>query len=340
MAALTFLNAHGLRALAMLGIMCSGTALQSRAPLPANEKTTELLSIEVLCGASHVNSSITYIDDAQACSQLHSAITPFNTDFTCPSQIFLRRAQDHTEPPAGSPIPEYVTHPLLARCPPRAIPTAWCPSRAANADNDVGGGDIHLIFLGDTTDHIDDDPLTLFGAGGKAAMLQNEDEVRVGPVGFSCEFTPTRNAKILAPTIQQDWKFYQIQAPTTRSDPADRAPPLWPKVDHGCGSHDACFDSHIQSPVRTPAAQLDRPAGSAGSLFSTRGLVDEPISSGSGSNMFENTGTGLCRENQGGFLDSNRHFNSSRVRAGFGKPSGLLSRLWRARLGPQVWLTP
>ena len=65
MAALNFLNA--LRVLAVLGIMCSGTALQSRAPLPANEKT-ELLSTQVLCGASHVNSSITYNVDAQACN--------------------------------------------------------------------------------------------------------------------------------------------------------------------------------------------------------------------------------------------------------------------------------
>ena len=105
MAALNFVNAHGLRALAVLGIMCSGAAVQGSPP--ANEKTTELLSIQVLCGASHVNSSITYITyiDAQACSQLRSTITPFNTDFTCP-QIFLRHAQDHTEPPAGSPIPE------------------------------------------------------------------------------------------------------------------------------------------------------------------------------------------------------------------------------------------
>ena len=59
-------------------------------------------------------------------------------------------------------------------------------------------------------------------------------------------------------------------------------------------------------------------------MFSTRGLVDEPIFSGSGSNMFENTGTGLWRENQGGFLGSNQHINSSRVRAGFGKTTDFL----------------
>ena len=99
MAALNFLNA--LRVLAVLGIMCSGTALQSRAPLPANEKTTELLSIQVLCGASHVNSSITYNVDDEAWNQLRT-IMPFNTDFLCRAQLFLRHAQDHTEPPAGS----------------------------------------------------------------------------------------------------------------------------------------------------------------------------------------------------------------------------------------------
>ena len=46
----------------------------------------------------------------QACSQQQlcsCTITSFNADFLCPAQIFLRHAQDHTEPPAGSvSIPE------------------------------------------------------------------------------------------------------------------------------------------------------------------------------------------------------------------------------------------
>ena len=98
------LNAHGLRALTVLGIVCSG-ALQSRALPSANEDTTELLATEVLCGANHANSSITYSVDAQACSI--APARPFNADLSCPAQIFLRHAQDHTEPPTGSvPIPE------------------------------------------------------------------------------------------------------------------------------------------------------------------------------------------------------------------------------------------
>ena len=108
MAALNFVNAHGLRALAVLGIMCSGAAVQGSPPISADG--AELDFIEALCGASHANLSITYNVDAHACSQqlrsqLRSTITPFNTDFLC-AQIFLRHAQDHTEPPAGSPIPE------------------------------------------------------------------------------------------------------------------------------------------------------------------------------------------------------------------------------------------
>ncbi len=94
----------GLRALAVLTIVCTGTALQNP---PANASAAELHSIEGLCGASHVNSSITYNVDDEAWNQLRT-ITPFNTDFPCPAQIFLRHAQDHTEPPTGSPIPEYV----------------------------------------------------------------------------------------------------------------------------------------------------------------------------------------------------------------------------------------
>ena len=94
------LNVDGLRALTVLGIVCSG-ALQSRALPLTNEDITELLATEVLCGANHASSSIAYSVDDQACSM------PFNTDFLCPTQIFLRHAQDHTEPPAGSvSIPE------------------------------------------------------------------------------------------------------------------------------------------------------------------------------------------------------------------------------------------
>ena len=103
MASSFFVNG-GLRSLA-IGILCSGAAVQGSPPDSAGG--AELHSIEALCGASHVNSSITYSDDAQACSQLRSTITPFNTDFLCPAQIFLRHAQDHTEPPTGSvSIPE------------------------------------------------------------------------------------------------------------------------------------------------------------------------------------------------------------------------------------------
>ena len=48
-------------------------------------------------------------------------------------------------------------------------------------------------------------------------LVQNEDEVRVGPVSF--EFTPTDveiDAKILRVRSRC---IYQLQAPTTRSDP-------------------------------------------------------------------------------------------------------------------------
>ena len=100
MASSFFLNG-GLRSLA-LGILCSGAAVQGSPPLSADG--AELHSIEALCGASHVNSSITYIDDAQACSQLHSTIAQINAEFLCPiAQIFLHHAHDHTEPPT---IPE------------------------------------------------------------------------------------------------------------------------------------------------------------------------------------------------------------------------------------------
>ena len=89
---------------------------------------------------------------------------------------------------------------------------------------------------------------------------------------------------------------------------------------------DACF--------RTAATGLDRPAGSAGSLFSTRGVVDEPVSSASNSNMFANTGTGVWRENQGGFLDNQELINI------IGNPSDDFLDLSLA-FGPQVrWLTP
>ena len=102
---MNFLN--GLRSLT-IGILCSGAAVQGSPPLSAG--SAELFATEALCGASHVNSSITYNVDAQACSQLRklrSTIAPFNTDFLCPAQFFLRHAQDHAEPPTGSaPIPE------------------------------------------------------------------------------------------------------------------------------------------------------------------------------------------------------------------------------------------
>ena len=102
MASSFFLNG-GLRSL-IIGILCSGAAVQGSPPDSAGG--AELHSIEALCGASHVNSSITYSDDAQACSQPRS-IAPFNTDLSCPAQIFLCHAQDHTKPPTGSvPIPE------------------------------------------------------------------------------------------------------------------------------------------------------------------------------------------------------------------------------------------
>ena len=104
MAASNFLLNGGLRSL-IIGILCSGAAVQGSPPVSADG--AELHSIEALCGASPLNLSITYSDDAQACSQLRSTITPFNTDFPCPAQIFLRHAQNHPEPPTGSvSIPE------------------------------------------------------------------------------------------------------------------------------------------------------------------------------------------------------------------------------------------
>ena len=110
-------------------------------------------------------------------------------------------------------------------------------ARGRDADaSDTGARDedIHCIILGDTAGHIDHNPLTLFGVGGKAAMLvQNEDEVRVGPVSSSFGFTPTVDEIDLKSFRSRC--IYQLQAPTTRSDPADRAPPLWPKVDHRGG---------------------------------------------------------------------------------------------------------
>ena len=50
------------------------------------------------------------------------------------------------------------------------------------------------------------------------------------------EFTPVD--EIVAMIDAKSFRsrcIYQLQAPTTRSDPADRAPPLWSKVDDGCG---------------------------------------------------------------------------------------------------------
>ena len=57
--------------------------------------------------ASHAQPFLTH--NAQACSQqlCSCTITSFNADLSCPTQIFLRHTQDHTEPPAGSvSIPE------------------------------------------------------------------------------------------------------------------------------------------------------------------------------------------------------------------------------------------
>ena len=85
---------------------CPGAEAQRPAPTSTSVNGGELHSIEGLCGASLIKSSVTHNDDAQACSQLRS-IAPFNTGLGCPAQIFLRHVQDHTEPLTGLvPTPE------------------------------------------------------------------------------------------------------------------------------------------------------------------------------------------------------------------------------------------